>query len=32
MNECDDAYYQAGEDGSGRLFAFIKSSRTNMRL
>ncbi len=32
LNECDDAYYQAGEDIAGRLFAFIKANRTRIAL
>jgi Domain of unknown function (DUF4375) len=27
LSECDDAYYQSGEDIAGQLFAFIKKNR-----
>jgi hypothetical protein len=32
LNECDNSYYQAGEDIAGQLFAFIKANKDAIAL
>ena len=32
LSECDDLYYDSGEDIAGRLFAFIKANKSPIKL
>jgi uncharacterized protein DUF4375 len=32
LNECDDSYYEAGEDIASQLFAFIKTNKDAVAL